>query len=229
MSTVPTPTPAQLPLMSCDGSVNVVTTGLPDVNTPNNYTVTYTATDSHGNSSTATRLVTVQDTTAPTLSLVGPAVVTISCGTAYRHRRHRERLMHAGIITGAIVVNPGGLNMANPTGGDYTITYNVQDPTGNAATPVSRLVHVIDNTAPVITVTGVVSSVTVECHGSYTDAGATANDTCAGAVTPTTTGTVDANTVGTYTLTYTATDGVNTSTATRVVHVTDTTAPFITP
>ncbi len=212
---------------SCDGSVSVSTAGLPNINATGDYTVTYTATDSHANSSTATRLVHIQDTTVPTLTLLGSAELTISCGTPYSDAGATASDSCAGTITGSIIVNYGGLVPAAPIGGDYTITYNVQDPSGNAAIAVTRLVHVVDSTPPVITVQGA-SPVTVECHSSYTDAGATANDNCAGVVTPTTSGSVDANTVGNYTLTYSATDGVNISTATRVVHVTDTTAPVIT-
>ena len=72
-----------------------------------------------------------------------------------------------------------------------------------------------DTTAPVITVTGD-NPVTVELGATYTDAGATAN----GSETVTTTGTVDMSTVGTYTLTYTATDAAsNTGIATREVNL----------
>ncbi|MGZ5569417.1 MAG: beta strand repeat-containing protein, partial [Limisphaerales bacterium] len=66
---------------SCDGAVAVTTNNPVDVNAAGPYTVTYTATDSHGNTSTATRLVTVQDTIAPVITLLGSPVTTVSCGT----------------------------------------------------------------------------------------------------------------------------------------------------
>ena len=62
-------------------------------------------------------------------------------------------------------------------------------------------VNVVDTTDPVVTVTGD-NPVTVELGDTYTDAGATATD-LSGAVTVVTTGTVDTDTVGSYTLTYT--------------------------
>ena len=66
---------------------------------------------------------------------------------------------------------------------------------------------------------------TVELGSTYTDAGATAD----GGETVTTSGSVDVNTVGTYTFTYSATDAAgNEGTATRTVTVVDTTAPVIT-
>ena len=67
---------------------------------------------------------------------------------------------------------------------------------------------------PVITVTS--GTDTVEQGSTWTDAGATAD----GGETVTASGTVDTNTVGTYTITYTATDAAgNTGTATRTVTV----------
>ena len=50
---------------------------------------------------------------------------------------------------------------------------------------------------------------------TWADAGATAD----GGETVTVSGTVDTNTIGTYTVTYSATDGTNTGTATRTVTV----------
>ena len=82
---------------------------------------------------------------------------------------------------------------------------------------------VVDTTAPVITVTP--GNDTVEQGATWTNAGATAD----GQESVTSSGTVDANTLGNYTITYTATDAAgNTVTATRTVTVVDTTAPVIT-
>jgi hypothetical protein len=85
-----------------------------------------------------------------------------------------------------------------------------------------------DNVPPVITVLGN-NPASVELGDSYSDAGATANDDFHGVTSVITSGTVDTSSVGTYTLTYTATDlDNNTATATRTVNVVDTTAPVIT-
>src|SRR5258705_9862697 len=67
-----------------------------------------------------------------------------------------------------------------------------------------------------------------ECHSTFVDPGATATDACVGNVNVTVSGTVNANTVGNYTLTYSATDGVNTSTKMRTMQVRDTVGPVIT-
>ena len=87
----------------------------------------------------------------------------------------------------------------NMTVGSYTITYTATDLDNNTATA-TRTVNVVDTTAPVVVVTGD-NPATVELGATYTDAGATATD-LSGAVTVVTTGTVDTNAVGTYTLTY---------------------------
>jgi hypothetical protein len=71
---------------------------------------------------------------------------------------------------------------------------------------------------------------TVECHTSFSDPGATASDSCDSTVPVSTSGSVDVETPGTYTLTYNASDdsGNQADTVTRTVTVVDTTAPTIT-
>jgi serralysin len=81
-----------------------------------------------------------------------------------------------------------------------------------------------DTVFPVLTVLGD-NPATVELGATYTDAGATSD----GGETVTSSGTVDTNTVGSYIITYSATDSAgNVGTATRTVNVVDTTAPVIT-
>ena len=81
-----------------------------------------------------------------------------------------------------------------------------------------------DTAFPVITILGD-NPATVELGSTYTDAGATSD----GGETVSSSGSVDTNTVGTYTITYSASDAAgNTSTATRTVNVVDTTPPVIT-
>ena len=85
-----------------------------------------------------------------------------------------------------------------------------------------------DTVPPVITVNGD-NPATVELGSTYTDAGASAFDAFHGDTPVTSSGSVDTNTVGSYTITYSATDkNGNTATATRTVNVVDTTAPVIT-
>ncbi|MEL1232101.1 MAG: immunoglobulin-like domain-containing protein, partial [Candidatus Neomarinimicrobiota bacterium] len=117
-------------------------------------------------------------------------------------------------------------NVDTTTVGSYTVTYTATDLDNNTSTA-TRTVNVVDTVAPVLTVAGD-NPATVELGDTYTDAGATATD-ASGTIEVVTTGTVDADTLGEYTLTYTATDASgNSSTDTRVVNVTDTVAPVFT-
>jgi hypothetical protein len=71
---------------------------------------------------------------------------------------------------------------------------------------------------------------TVECHSVFSNPGATASDVCAGDLTSSiqVSGSVNANTPGSYTLTYSVSDGVNTSSIQRTIQVVDTAAPALT-
>jgi hypothetical protein len=65
----------------------------------------------------------------------------------------------------------------------YTVTYNVSDAAGNAATQVTRTVVVNpDTTAPVITLIGA-STINLNVGDTYTEQGATATDNYDGDIT----------------------------------------------
>ena len=202
------------------GSTPVTSSGTVNTNAVGSYTITYTATDLDNNTATATRVVNVVDTTAPTITVNGSTSVTHELGEAYS-----DAGATASDASGsATVITSGSVDTDTP--GTYTLTYTATDASGNSNTA-TRTVTVVDTTKPVVTVTGT-NPVTVELGDSYTDAGATASD-ASGTVTVVTTGTVDTDTVGSYTLTYTSTDASgNAGTATRTVNVVDTTAPVVT-
>ena len=89
--------------------------------------------------------------------------------------------------------------------GDTTVTCNKSDTASNAATPTTFVVQVVDTTVPVVTLSGSAST-SVALDNTYVEPGSSATDIVDGSITPVVTGTVDTNTAGTYTLTYTATD-----------------------
>lgn len=197
---------------SCDSAATVTASGSVDTTTPGTYTITYSSTDASGNDATATRTVTVVDTTDPVVQLNGGAV-TVECGGSYDEAGATAT---DSCDSSVAVVTTGTVNTSTP--GDYLITYTATDDSGNDAS-VSRTVSVVDTTAPVITLNGS-ASVSVPCGGPYNELGATATDGCAGSVAVTTTGTVDVNTSGEYTIVYNATDGTNAATpVTRTVTV----------
>jgi hypothetical protein len=184
------------------------------------YTVTYSATDSAGNTGTAIRTVIVEDTTAPVIALVGANPYTVERGTTYTDPG-------ATADTGeSVTINTSGLIMS--VNGTYTVTYSATDSDGNTGTA-SRTVIVRDTTAPVITLTNGdigTTDFTVEQDTTYTDPGAT---TDTGETVIINTSGLNMSIPGTYTVTYSATDSSgNTGTAERTVIVEDTIAPVIT-
>jgi hypothetical protein len=173
-------------------------------------------------SSSSDTPVSAPDTIPPVITINGDNPVTIELGTDY---------VDAGATAiddtdGPLTVTTGSGAVNTGVVGSYQVVYSATDAAGNSATA-TRIVNVVDTTAPVITIVGD-NPATVELGQTYNDEGATAED-ASGSATVTSSGSVDTDTLGSYTITYTATDGSgNSSTDTRIVNVTDTTAPVFT-
>ena len=194
------------------------------------HSFTVTATDGSGNATTTGTLsVPVVDTTAPVISLVGNAVVSLELGTAYSDAGATATDNKDGTVTSSITtVSDVDVN----TVGTYTVTYNVADVAGNTATQVTRTINIGgDTTIPVISLVGS-ASVNVERANAYSDLGATATDNFDGTITSSivTVNGVDVTTSGTYTVTYDVNDAAGNAATqvTRVVTVADTTPPGLT-
>ncbi len=107
----------------------------------------------------------------------------------------------------------------------HTVSVTVTNLYGSVTS--NALLTVRDTLVPVITLLGP-NPLMNELGSTFTDPGATASDTCAGAVAVAVSGSVNPGLVGTNTLTYTASDGNgNVKTNTRSVIVRDTTPPAI--
>jgi autotransporter-associated beta strand protein len=77
------------------------------------------------------------DTTAPVITLVGASSVSVNWGSSYTDAGATA----TDNVDGAVnVITSGSVNTAKP--GVYTLTYNVSDAAGNAATAVTRTVTV---------------------------------------------------------------------------------------
>jgi DNA-binding beta-propeller fold protein YncE len=126
---------------------------------------------------------------------------------------------------GATNLGGGSTRSVSLSAGSHTITLTVTD-TGGGSDTDDVVINIVDTQAPTINVTAP-NPMTVECHTTFSDPGATATDACAGPLPVNSTGTVDPNTPGTYEIHYSATDGTHTANATRVVNVVDTTPPVI--
>ena len=175
--------------------------------------------------------VITRDPSTPTITLVGDAEMTLFVGAMFTDPGATAIDQEDGDLTANIVI--AGDIVDTNTEGDYTITYNVTDSDGNAASEVIRLVHIVTNLeAPVLTLLGDLS-VTHEAGAIYTDAGVTAIDPEDGDISSSVSiggDIVNINALGTYTITYDVTDSDGNSAVqvTRTVTVVDTTAPIIT-
>jgi hypothetical protein len=198
-----------------------------------NYSITrtWTATDLCGNSSTASQIITVIDTTPPVLlgipanvgvqcsaipPLPGAGVVTATdnCGTA--------------TVTGPVVVNTPGLCIGSST---IIRTWTATDQCGNSTTA-TQTITVIDTTPPVLA--NIPSNVSVLCSEIPLPPASgvvTATDNCSAA---TVSASVDVITPGScsgsfiITRTWTATDQCgNSATASQIITVSDYIAPVL--
>ena len=208
-----------------DGSSTI--TGVSTVNSNivgNNYTVTYNVSDAAGNAAlTVTRTVHVTDQTAPVITFMGQGVMTVAQGSVFTDP---GSAVLDNVDTGLVATVTGAVNINLV--GIYSLTYNISDVAGNTAAPVTRIVHVTDQSAPVITLTGQ-GVVTVAQGSVFTDPSSTVLDNVDTGLVATVSGAVNENAVGTYTLTYNVSDiaGNAATPVTRTIHVTDQTVPVI--
>ena len=135
-----------------------------DVRVPSGsvYTLTYTSTDSSGNVGVVLhRVVTIVDTTAPTIALQGEADLEWDAGVPFTDPGYTASDTLDGDLTAkvyaSIVDGRGGENTLvdtdNEVGTVYTVTYTVADATGNTVTAV-RTVTLTDTTPPQVKVIG---------------------------------------------------------------------------
>ena len=155
--------------------------------------------------------LTVPDTMAPAITVLGDNPLTLAIGATFND----PGATALDDVDGDVDVTAAGeVNTEVP--GSYVIAYTAADAAGNTATA-TRTVNVVDVTAPVISVAGD-NPLYLPVGAAFAEPGASAFDAIDGSVGVLTGGTVDTTTRGTYTLTYTATDAAgNEATATRTV------------
>eukprot|EP00051_Salpingoeca_urceolata_P026487 m.477476 g.477476 ORF g.477476 m.477476 type:complete len:4581 (-) comp20853_c0_seq1:124-13866(-) len=214
----------------------IITTGAVDKTAVGTYTLSYSVTDAAGNKATAAlRTVTVQDTEAPFLTLLGQSSLQLQAGDAYIEAGvlalDRLDSFAGNQVTWKASLAAADINTNVP--GTHTIVYSASDAAGNAATTVSRTVTIVDASAPKLTLIGDALTF-VEAGTSYTEPspGASAvdfEDSNPNIVGPTWSPAFDINKPGAYSALYTATDakGNPSNPVTRRVIVQDTTAPVI--
>ncbi len=227
------------------GSVNINATGT--------YTIVYSAKDVAGHDANDVERkvyvvdvlegVTGNDVVSPVISVNGSSSLTIYKNSTYTDKRAtlNDDVDGAKQIDGVSTVNTSVV-------GVYEVAYSGSDMADNPASNngIKRTVTVVntpipilpDTVGPTITVNGSPSR-TIPLGKDYIEQGSTANDDVDGAFVATSTGFVDTNTVGTYVITYGATDKAGNSaleTKQRIIkvipvynnYIEDTVAPTIT-
>ena len=169
----------------------------------------------------------LQDTTSPTIELVGDSPIEASHGSTYADQGATCTDNTDGPITPVLASN----DVDTGSIGTYSVVYSCTDNAGNEST-VTRTVRVVDDMPPVITLSGP-DAVTITVNTSYIDAGAACQDTVDGPITPMSTSTVDTTQAGTYAVTYSCTDAADNpatpvSRTVNVVATSDLTPPVIT-
>jgi hypothetical protein len=184
-----------------DGSGIIIGSGEVNASAPGVYSLSYNYTDGAGNVvQTITRTVQVVDTTAPLLTLNGDANITHEAGFAYLdgNASWSDAVDGSGIIIGT-----GEVNASAP--GVYMLSYSYTDTAGNVAQTVTRTVHVVDTTAPLLTLNGD-ANITHEAGFAYLDGNASWSDAVDGSGIIPGFGEVNASAPGVYTLSYNYTD-----------------------
>ena len=198
--------------------VYTITSDSPDTFPLGETVITWTATDSSGNSATATQTVTVVDTTAPGITV--PNNIEVEATSV-------DNIVEIGNPVYDDLVEIISVTSDSPDTfplGETVITWTATDSSGNSATA-TQTVTVVDTTAPGITAP---DSITIEAsgaEGNLADIGlGSGNDTVE--IISVTSDSPDTFPLGETVITWTATDSSgNSATATQTVTVVDTTAP----
>ena len=125
-----------------DGNLtsSIVVSGTVDTEKIGTQTLTYTVTNSSGNSSSVQRQVIVVDVTSPSLNLNGPNPLYMNVNTAYVEPGWIAYDDVDGNVGSSVqVVN----NVITTVVGQYTVEYSVTDTAGNTPTTATRIVNVV--------------------------------------------------------------------------------------
>jgi hypothetical protein len=122
------------------GSI-VIDASAVNTSVPGSYGVTYDVSDTRGNNAaTVTRTVSVVDTAAPVITLLGNNPQVIYVGDPYTELGATAADIVDGDLRDSIVINASSVDTT--TVGSYVVTYNVSDNGGNPAEEVTRTVNV---------------------------------------------------------------------------------------
>jgi PKD repeat protein len=200
----------------------ITLTGTVDIHHLGTYPVVYTIKDQFGFSANKTRIVIINDVTAPVIiTNAGTPTITHQVGTPYLD----PITITDNYWTNVGFVRTGTINPNLP--GIYNLTYNATDGSGNVATTYNVIVTVKDLIPPVVVLNGS-NPMIVDVFTTFNDPGVTKSDNFYPSLIVVTTGLPKMNQLGQDTVTYTVTDGAgNTTVVQRIVIKVDQIAPEI--
>ncbi|SDS94577.1 HYR-like domain-containing protein [Winogradskyella sediminis] len=202
---------------NCASSVTVTHDATLPISTQGTTVVTWTYDDGHGNTSTQTQNVIIDDVTAPVADAATLADITAECEVTTLTPPTATDNCAASVT----VTHDATLPIAIQ--GTTVVTWTYDDGHGNTTTQTQNVI-IDDVTAPVADAAAL-ADITAECEVT-TLTPPTATDNCASSVTVTHDATLPISTQGTTVVTWTYDDGRgNTSTQTQNVIINDVTAP----
>jgi hypothetical protein len=160
------------------------------------------------------------DISAPLITLVGGATVSLVVGDVYTEE---GATVTDNVDTNLTIAISGAVDTS--TAGTYNLTYTASDLAGNQSTVtrdiIVELPVIADTQAPMISLVGD-ANVNLTVGDTYTEAGATVTDNVDTNLTAGIEGTVDTSIADTYNVTYSVSDAAgNAATAIRTVVVSD--------
>lgn len=184
------------------GVLSITSSGKVDSSIVGQYTITYSSTDSSGNTGTIDRIITVStDSLAPVVTLSGTDTVYIDVFDNYTEAGFSSTDF-CGVVKDTIL---GEVNTSKL--GTYTLTYESRDAEGNIGSKI-RTIIVEDNLPPAVDSLFKGDTVFVAVFDTYTEPGLEYSDNYdpKDSVKLDIKGYLDTDKIGTYILSYTLTD-----------------------
>jgi len=203
-----------------NGKVVSVTNDAPPAFALGNTTVSWTATDSAGNSAQDAQLVTMVDTTAPEVD--APAEIVVEATSADSNKVELDEPAIRDVQDTTVELDaPEAFGM-----GETTVTWTVTDASGNSASA-TQVVSIVDTTPPEIRVTEVIMLEALDADGNEVELGDVAV-TDVSEIAGVTSDAPETYPAGETVVTWNATDvHGNSATATQEVRLVDTTPPSV--
>ena len=190
-----------------------------------NYSIIYNVIVNDKIFTSLTRIIIVQDTTSPVITINGENPLTLEVYSEFIDPGANAYDAYFGDLTNSITITS---DLCMNILGRYNITYTCVDPCGNITND-TRIIFVVDTTSPTIQILGN-NPLTLEVFSDLSgiELGAIAYDNYDNILDISSISNLDISNVGTYNIIYYVIDNCgNDASATRIIHIVDTTAPEI--